>query len=31
MDLPCDWARFLHICAEKGLEDSALIIIAMWH
>ena len=31
MDLPCDWAEVLHICAERGLEDNALIVIAMWH
>ena len=31
MDLPCDWAQFLYICAERGLEDSAIIIIATWH
>ena len=22
---------FLYVCAERGLEDSALILIAMWH
>ena len=31
MDLPCEWAQFLYICAERGLEDSALILIAIWH
>ena len=32
MDLPCDWAQFLHTCAERGLEDGAIIIIiANWH
>ena len=31
MDLPCEWAQFLYICAERGLEDSALILIATWH
>ena len=31
MDLPCEWAQLLHICAERGLEDSALILIATWH
>ena len=28
MDLPCEWAQFLY---ERGLEDSALILIAAWH
>ena len=31
MDLPCDWAQFLHVCAERGLEDSAIILIATWY
>ena len=31
MDLPCEWAQFLHTCAERGLEESALILIAIWH
>ena len=31
MDLPCEWAQFLYTCAERGLEDSALILIAIWH
>ena len=31
MDLPCDWAQFLYTCAERGMEDSALIVIATWH
>ena len=31
MDLPCEWAQFLYTCAERGLEDSALILIARWH
>ena len=31
MDLPCEWAQFLCMCAERGLEDSALILIATWH
>ena len=31
MDLPCDWAQFLHACAERGLEDSAIILIAAWY
>ena len=31
IDLPCDWAQILHVCAEKGLEDTALIVIVMWH
>ena len=26
MDLPCDWAQFLHTCAERGI-----IIIASWY
>ena len=30
MDLPCEWAQFLYVCAERGLEDSALILIATW-
>ena len=30
MDLPCEWAQFLYTCAERGLEDSALILIATW-
>ena len=30
MDLPCEWAQFLYTCAERGLEDSALILIAIW-
>ena len=21
MDLPCEWAQFLYVCAERGLED----------
>ena len=25
MDLPCKWAQFLYCCAERGLEDSAII------
>ena len=31
MDLPCEWAQFLYVCAERGLEDSAIILIATWH
>ena len=31
MDLPCEWAQFLFTCAERGLEESALILIAIWH
>ena len=31
MDLPCDWAQFLYTCAERGLEDSATVIIATWY
>ena len=31
MDLPCEWAQFLYTCAERGLEESALILIAIWH
>ena len=31
MDLPCEWAQFLYTCAERGLEDSATILIAIWH
>ena len=31
MDLPCEWAQFLYTCAERGIEDSALILIAIWH
>ena len=31
MDLPCEWAQFLYTCAERGLEDSALILIATWY
>ena len=31
MDLPCEWAQFLYTCAERGLEDSAIILIAIWH
>ena len=30
MDLPCDWAQFLYTCAERGLEDSAITLIATW-
>ena len=30
MDLPCKWAQFLYVCAERGLEDSAIILIATW-
>ena len=30
MDLPCEWAQFLYTCAEQGLEDSALTLIATW-
>ena len=30
MDLPCEWAQFLYTCAERGIEDSALILIATW-
>ena len=30
MDLPGDWAQFLYTCAERGLEDSAIILIATW-
>ena len=29
MDLPCEWAQFLYTCAERGIEDSALILIAI--
>ena len=25
------WAQFLYTCAERGLEDSALILIAAWY
>ena len=31
MDLPCEWAQFLYTCAERGLEDSAFILIATWY
>ena len=31
MDLPCEWAQFLYTCAERGIEDSALILIATWY
>ena len=31
VDLPCEWAQFLYTCAERGLEDSALILIATWY
>ena len=31
MGLPCKWAQFLCVCADRGLEDSALNVIAMWH
>ena len=31
MDLPCEWAQFLYTCAERGLEDSAIILIATWY
>ena len=31
MDLPCEWAQLLYIRAERGLEDSALILIATWY
>ena len=31
MDLPCNWAQFLYVCAERGLEDSAIILIATWY
>ena len=31
MDLPCEWAQFLYTSAERGLEDSALILIATWY
>ena len=27
MDLPCDWVQFLYTCSERGMADSALIII----
>ena len=30
VDLPCDWAQFLYTCAERGLEDGAIILIATW-
>ena len=30
MDLPCEWAQFLYVCAERGLEDSTIILIATW-
>ena len=30
MDLPCERAQFLYVCAERGLEDSGLILIATW-
>ena len=30
MDLPCDWAQFLCVCAERGLEESATILIETW-
>ena len=30
MDLPCEWAQFLYVCAERGLEDGAIILIATW-
>ena len=30
VDLPCDWAQFLYVCAERGLEKSAIILIATW-
>ena len=31
MDLPREWAQFMYVCAERGLEDSALILIATWY
>ena len=33
MDSPCDWAaaQFLHTRAERGMEDSALVIITTWY
>ena len=31
MDLPCEWSQFLYTCTERGLEDSALILIATWY
>ena len=31
LDLPCEWAQFLYTCAERGIEDSALILIATWY
>ena len=31
VDLPCDWAQFLYVCAERGLKDSAIILIATWY
>ena len=31
MEMPCKWAQFLYVCAERGLEDSALILIATWY
>ena len=31
MDLPCEWAQFLYTRAERGIEDSALILIATWY
>ena len=30
-DVPREWAQFLYVCAARGLEDSALILIATWH
>ena len=31
MDLPCEWAQILYTCEERGIEDSALILIAIWY
>ena len=25
MDIRCDWAQFLYACAERGLEESAIV------
>ena len=31
MDLPCEWAQFLYTCAERGIEESAIILITTWY
>ena len=31
LDLPCDQAQFLFLGLGRGIEQQAMVVIAMWH